>query len=313
MKKIMCLVLALALLCSLCACGSSGNSGNKDVQINANNLQNGGIVATDGTWVYYSNHGLYKMKLKNGEKQTIVSSDIYPDCLFCVNNKLYYHYYLGYYSFEDSTEEYFFYDPSSHTSERYFQTDGKKVYAKYDDHDEETGVFSAKLDDIDIENKTKISDIEPTELLLQGDYLYILGKDPDRNQGTWRIKTNGKNETPIFDYIPKFLVFSGDKIYYTNDDNRICSANLDGSDEMIVNDNYRVLNGLNVSDEYIFFISTLDSIYRMNKDGTDVVKLNDEESYKLTVLGDWIFYENQDDNNRIYKMSFDGSYNQPIY
>ena len=54
-------------------------------------------------------------------------------------------------------------------------------------------------------------------------------------------------------------------------------------------------------------------IHRVNKDGTNDIELNVESSENINVLGDWLFYTNCDQNYEIYKMSFDGEYNEPIY
>ena len=69
-----------------------------------------------------------------------------------------------------------------------------------------------------------------------------------------------------------------------------------------------------MSENYIFYIcSDTQTIYRMDKDGKNKVELNSDRSGSLNIIEDWIFYENQDHDYEIYKMSFDGTYNQPIY
>lgn len=286
----------------------------KEIQIAANNIQNGALVASDGTWVYYNDHGLCKMKLKNGAKQTVVSSDIHAEHMFCIGNSLYYYTFPGYNVLDGSTGKDLGF---SIFTENCIQSDGKKFYVTGSSNYEDSGVYSTNVGNT--KKGTKLSDIHPTRLLLQGDYLYIvsaftsINDTPNEDYGIWRIKTNGKNEMSIFDYCPSYLVFSGDKMYYTNEDRMICSANLDGSNEMVFEDAV-VSGGLNVSEEYIFFISSgSQTIYRMNKDGSGMTELNNDNSGSLNIIGEWIFYENRDYDYEIYKMSFDGSYNQPIY
>ncbi len=286
----------------------------EEIQTIANNAQNGALVASDGTWIYYNDSGLCKMKLENGTEQTVISSDIDAEHMFCIGGTLYYYNFSGYYSLDGSVGKDLGF---SAFTEDCIQSDGKNFYVTGLANYEDGGVYAAKVGNT--EKGTKLSDINPTSLLLQGDYLYVISHFssidhmPNENYGTWRIKTNGKDEMRIFDYCPKYLVFSGDKMYYTNEEKVICSANLDGSEETSFE--YAIVgDGLNVSDEYIFFISfDSQTIYRMDKDGGNLIELNSDRSGSLSVVDDWIFYENQDNNHDIYKMSFDGSYNQPIY
>lgn len=286
----------------------------EEIQMATNNVQNGALVASDGTWIYYNDSGLCKMKLKNGAKQTVVSSDIYAEHMFYIGGNLYYYTFPGYYALDGSSGEDLGF---SVFTENCIQSDGKKFYVTGFSNYEDGGVYSTNAGNT--KKGTKISDIHPTRLLLQGDYLYIMSgfgsinDMPNENYGTWRIKTNGKDEVSIFDYCPSYLVFSGDMMYYTNEDRMICSANLDGSNETVFEDAI-VNGGLNVSEDYIFFISSgSQTIYRMNKDGSGMMELNTDRSGSLNIVGEWIFYENQDYDYEIYKMSFDGSYNQPIY
>lgn len=286
----------------------------EEIQMAANNLQNGALVASDGTWIYYNDSGLCKMRLKDGSKQSAISSDIYAEHMFYIGNNLYYYSFPGYYALDGMGGEDLGF---SVFTENCIQSDGKKFYVTGSSNYEDGGVYSTKVGNT--EKGTKLSDIHPTRLLLQGDYLYVISgfssinNLPNENYGTWRIDTNGKNLISIFDYCPNYLVFSGDQIYYTNEDRIICSANLDGSNDTVF-DGTTANGGLNVSEDYIFYInSDTQTIYRMDKDGSNKMELNSDRSGSLNIIGNWIFYENQDYDYEIYKMSFDGSYNQPIY
>ena len=286
----------------------------EQIQTIANNSQNGAVVASDGTWIFYNDNGLCKMKLNDGTKQSVISRDINPQDMFYIGGNLYYYSFPGYYKLDGSDGKDLGF---SVFTENCIQSDGKMFYVTGSENYADGGVYAAKVGNT--EKGTKLSDIHPTRLLLQGDYLYIISgfgsinNETNENYGTWRIKTNGKDEMSIFEYCPDYLVFSGDKMYYTNEDKVVCSANLDGSDESILAD-IVVNGGLNVSDEYIFFINNeTQTISRMNKDGGELRELNNEQSASLNVVGDWIFYKNWDADYETYKMSFDGSYNQPVY
>lgn len=286
----------------------------EEIQAVANNVQNDSLVASDGKWIYYDDNGLCKMRLKDGSKQTVVSDDICAEHMFFIGDNLYYYSFPNYYMLDGETGKDL--DFSVFT-ENCLQFDGKNFYvtglSDYDDG----GVYSCKAGNTS--NGTKLSDIHPTRLLLQGDYLYVMSDfslindQPNDYYGTWRMNTNGKNTVSLFDFCPNYLVFSGNQIFYTNEDGIICSADLDGSNETVFEE--AVVNGgLNVSEQYIFFISAeTQTIWRMDKDGNNLVELNADSSGSLNIADEWIFYRNYDYSNEIYKMNFDGSYNQPIY
>lgn len=319
-KKMMRLIIPIAVIIVVAFVGikifsyiQSIPSG-EEIQMAANNVQNGALVASDGTWIYYNDSGLCKMRLKDGSGQSVVSSDIYAEHMFYIGNNLYYYSFPGYYVLDGTVGEDLGF---SVFTENCIQSDGKKFYVTGSSNYEDGGVYSTKVGNT--EKGTKLSDIHPTRLLLQGDYLYVvsgfssINDLPNENYGTWRMNLNGKDPISIFDYCPSYLVFSGDKMYYPNEDRAICSANLDGSDETVF-EGTAVSGGLNVSEDYIFYIDRdTQTIHRMDKDGGNKTELNSDRSGYLNIVGEWIFYENQDYDYEIYKMSFDGSYNQPIY
>ena len=285
-----------------------------EIQMASNNIQNDSLVASDGKWIYYNDSGLCKMRLKDGSKQSVISSDIDAEHMFYIGNNLYYYTFPGYYVLDGETGEDLGF---SVFTESCIQSDGSKFYVTGWSNYEDGGVYSCKVGST--EKGTKISDIHPTRLLLQGDYLYVISgfgsinDMPNENYGTWRMNKNGKDLISIFDYCPHYIVFSGDKMFYTNENDMLCSANLDGSNELVF-EGADVGNGLNVTDDYILYIaSDTHTIFRIDKDGGNKTELNVDWSDSLNVVSEWIFYENIDQNYEIYKMSFDGSYNQPIY
>lgn len=286
----------------------------KEIQAVANNVQNDSLVASDGKWIYYDDNGLCKMRLKDGSKQTVVSSDISAEHMFFIGNNLYYYSFPGYYMLKGETGKDLGF---SVFTENCIQFDGRNFYVTGMSNYDDGGVYSCKAGNT--EAGKKLSDIHPTRLLLQGDYLYVMSNYssinnlPNEYYGTWRINTNGKNAISLFDFCPNYLVFSGNQIFYTNEDRIVCSADLDGSNEMVF-EGAVVNGGLNVSDHYIFFISAeTKTIWRMDKDGNNLIELNNDSSGSLNIIDEWIFYENHDYDYEIYKMNFDGSYNQPIY
>ena len=54
----------------------------KQLELAVNNYQNGGIVTTDGKWLYYNDNGLCKVLLKDGSKKSSVSDEVTPEKMF---------------------------------------------------------------------------------------------------------------------------------------------------------------------------------------------------------------------------------------
>lgn len=299
----------------------------KEIQAASNNLQNDAPVASDGKWIYYNDNGLCKMRLKDGSRQTVISEEIHPEEMFYLGNNLYYYEFPGYYVLDGTAGKDLQFNVFSKDC---LQFDGKRFYVtgmgnfESNDPDENADevfdgydVYSTKPQKTTV--GTKIAEIDPTDLILQGDYLYIvsgyssIGDLPNSKYGMWRVAPNGKGLTQVFDYCPGHIVFSGEEMYYTNQNGAICSSDLDGSNETVF-DWTHVRGGLNVSEDYIFYIDyASDTIHRIDKDGSNDIKLNNDRSERLGIVGNWIFYVNKNYNDEIYKMSFDGSYNQPIY
>ena len=195
----------------------------KDIQIATNNMQNCAELASDGKWLYYNNSGLWKMRMEDEAKKTLISNDAYAEQMFCIGGKLYYYSKLRYHVFDgvDDKELDF-----CHFGKGCLQTDGKKIYASDEFSFEDGGVYLIKDDKVE----KKIANIHPTRLLLQGDYLYVVSRYnsinniPNEYYGTWRLTKDGSEMVQVFDYCPSYLIFDDDKIYFTDKNWTICRA-----------------------------------------------------------------------------------------
>lgn len=290
----------------------------QQLQYEVNNYQNGGIVTTDGTWLYYNDNGLCRVRLKDGTQQEVISNDIIPEKMFYAGDSIFYYKFPGIFKEKNGVETDLGFNIFA---EDCFQTDGKNYFVTgFGDSDAE-GVYSVKASNTS--KSKKISDIHPTKLLMYKDYLYVLsnfdyinGEEND-NYGTWRINKNGKNKIELMGFCPEYMVFSDDTIYFTDEEGILCSMNLDGSNQEKYDGTY-VDGGLNVTDNYVFYLSyNYDNdervIHRMDKDGGNDIELNQDDSSNICIAGDWIYYINISRDYDIYKMSFDGEYDESIY
>lgn len=287
----------------------------EEIRAAANNLQNGGIIASDGKWLYYNDSGLCKERLSDGKKQSVISGNIEPEEMFFVGDSLYYYTLSGYRKIHGKSNIGADLGYGVFT-EQCLQTDGKNYYVTGFGNYEDGGIYTAKVKNT--EKHSKISDIFPTCLLLNGDYLYAISGygtingEENRNYGTWRMDKDGKNQILLLNFCPRYMVFSDDTIYYTDEDNALCSMRLDGLEKRVYDETY-VGNGLNVSEDYVFYVNKdTGTIWRMNKDGSRKTELNQNRSEDINIAGTWLFYKNRDDEGKIYKMGIAGNSNRPL-
>ncbi|UNC91110.1 DUF5050 domain-containing protein [Candidatus Contubernalis alkaliaceticus] len=66
---------------------------------------------------------------------------------------------------------------------------------------------------------------------------------------------------------------------------------------------------INVVDDWIYYCNgdDGDKIYKIKTDGSSRTRLNNDSSYYINVVDDWIYYCNGDDGDKIYKIKTDGS------
>ena len=65
--------------------------------------------------------------------------------------------------------------------------------------------------------------------------------------------------------------------------------------------------------DWVYFSNYNDymRLYKIRTDGTDMQKLNDEKSYDISVMGEWIYYVNSEDRKH-YKIRTDGTERQSL-
>lgn len=81
----------------------------------------------------------------------------------------------------------------------------------------------------------------------------------------------------------------------------------DGTEKIKLNEDDS--SDIKVVDDWIYYVNSSDywTIYKMRTDGTERTKLNKDHSFLRNVEGDWIYYINNDDNGKLYKIRTDGS------
>ena len=64
-------------------------------------------------------------------------------------------------------------------------------------------------------------------------------------------------------------------------------------------------------DGWVYFSNYNDymRLYKIREDGTQMQKLNDEKSYDIDVIGEWVYYHNSEDG-KAYQIRTDGTERQ---
>jgi hypothetical protein len=129
--------------------------------------------------------------------------------------------------------------------------------------------------------KIKTDGTGETELVKDGGFNLVLHEgwlyysSSEHEHRLYRIKTNGKENTKLSNYMISSVNIAGDKLVYsTQDDHRLKVSGLDGS---------------------------------------DVKNLIEEKAGVVLVVGDWIYFSNTSLSGRLYKVKFDGTELQKAY
>ncbi|MDR3240506.1 MAG: DUF5050 domain-containing protein [Clostridiales bacterium] len=149
------------------------------------------------------------------------------------------------------------------------------------------------------ENENEIYD----ELVCEADGELFYCSQSDDATCLIRERADG-SRTVLADHVsPKFIQATGGVIYYTDgfDSYRIYRIKPGMRPEKLTEQSAAYLR---LFEDYLYFSNgeDWDSLYRLNLKTGWSEKLNDECSYELTIVGNNLFYTNDDDNARIYAM-----------
>lgn len=155
--------------------------------------------------------------------------------------------------------------------------------------------------------------IEQMEIVRAGfigqDNRYIYYTNYKDDGKLYRISQDGRDDTKILDEGGLFLGIENDWIYYTNGNYDGCmlfKVRTDGSQKELVSE--QNLYSASINGSYICFTNSSDTsdendelqLFRMKIDGTEITRLASGLK-KPVPVGNWIYYINPSDNDRIYR------------
>lgn len=129
----------------------------------------------------------------------------------------------------------------------------------------------------------------------------ISGNTPGNIKNDGIVATDGEWE----------YFWTGTTRFWDTNGGKLCKMKPDGSNfQILSNDNPCYIN---VAGDYIYYIKQpeptnyIGNIYRINKNGKDKKELYNGKCSAMTVVGDWIYFINLSDGNKIFKIKTDGS------
>lgn len=252
------------------------------------------LINITGNWIYYINGSdgdkLYRMNINGSDRKSINNED---------------------FQYINIVEDWIYYSSKS---------DNDKLYKMR----------------IDGTQKQKLNDEASYSINVNRDCIYYL----DDNDNLYRISTGGYNKQIIIDEPVKNINVVGDWVYYVNkNDNKLYMIRTYGTQKLEVgaaNNNEVSTNSVpntntkskveirgnttgNIScfgssamlGDYIY-ISYGSSLFKISKDGKSKEVLSDDEASSINVIGDWIYYSNWDDYEKLYRIKTDGTGRQKL-
>ncbi|WP_432664426.1 DUF5050 domain-containing protein [Wukongibacter baidiensis] len=248
--------------------------GTKKTKITNDNLPIGFMI--DGDWIYYTNHGergrKYKIKV-DGSNRSIIKNE--PIFSLSVNKG--WIYFVKGDSDRDGTIHKMKADGSN---EKKLGNDlvptiginGIQIiddWIYYINKSDNGNLYRMKIDGSD---RTKITDRFVSGMIIIDDWIYYYQKEADDfDFNTYKIRTNGKDETKIDDYkwleLLRSKIYNGCVYYKKYSDGNLYKMKTDGTEEtMILNDS---INAFSIVDDWIYYsLSNESNVYRIKIDGT---------------------------------------------
>jgi len=138
----------------------------------------------------------------------------------------------------------------------------------------------------------------------QGDWIYYTN-----GQALHKRRTDGSEKTLLTGYCNSYINVVGEWVYFST--GYLSRIRTDGTGESRLTDmnNDQYINGqyITVVSDWIYYRNENDnySIYKIRTDGSENTKLNDESIHYINVEDGWIYYTNTNDGC-IYRIRTDG-------
>lgn len=312
----------------------------------AGNIANVGLAAIQGEWIYYINdkdgYSIYKIRT-DGSGRTKINDDN-SRYINVVGSWIYYTNYEGL-GFQKSGSDYIMPvtgipDQGGTYNIYRIRTDGSgrerlnndnsrflnvlDGWIYYNNQSDNGSLYRIRIDGSD---RAKLNSGESLYINPVDSWIYYMkwGTECD----IYRIRLDGSNENLVLaqnttmpggvrlNIVPWFLNVDKGWLFFSEMSAGRWIHKVNADDFQLGDrfDDSRDSYYLNLHENWIYYINDEDGgkIYRIRTDGSGKVKVNNEKSWLVNVAGDWIYYSNRDENDRFYRIRTDGSGKEPVY
>jgi len=293
------------------------------------NIVNGGLVASDGDFIYFSNQGYLRggyLSVMNydGSNIQVLTEDL-PYYMNVVDDYIYYiDVGSGHDVVDDFSNYMMLYRIRTDGSDRQRLGDNAKdvhvvdgwiYYISYSDFRK---IYTMRLDGSE---RRKLCDDMVMNINVVDDFIYYINESS--SDFIYRIRTDGTDRQRVIDISTTFINVVGDTVYfnYAEDDMRLYSVKADGTELTKINTHWT--QWFNVHEDRIFYVSgnRLDPIgrlYSIDKDGNNH-RLVNEKTRDIYIIGDRVFFNIATENTEtwltrfdLHSINFDGSDLRPV-
>ena len=280
-----------------------------------------GRVAQQGNWVYYSDskngYALYKMKTDGSNKQkladgVVLGINVLGEWVYyCDTN--YYSSDVGLYKIRiDGTKK-----TKLNEKINYFVhvADGW-IYTSNPFGDGR--IYKCKLDGTET---TVVCKDKCKDILVSGKWIYYNTRE---STTVYKIRTDGTNKTTVDKITSHELGLFGDTLIST-ESHTYFKINTNGSGFTKIY-KYNVQKSyINVYNGWVYFLEfdftgdkDTSAFYKMKYDGSQKTKILDltyenHANFYICVVGDWLYFPNDDDNDYMYRIRTNGKDLQKVY
>ncbi|WP_152668120.1 DUF5050 domain-containing protein [Clostridium cylindrosporum] len=263
------------------------------------NILNGGIVAKQGDYIYYSNQtsgGVLCRAKIDGSEAIQLSADNSMD-INVVGEWIYY----------TNANDGYLYKIKADGSGRTRIGEGFASFVNvvgdsiYYINPQNINIYKMKTDG---SNSTSLSSDLTEGYSIDGGMIYYIKMEGDQKR-LYRMDLNGNDKVKISEDYARGVNVSGEFVYYINqgDNNRIYKVKKDGSSRQSVSD-IRALE-INVVGNKIYYINSDDyKVYEVNSDGSGNRMVSSTgEASALNIAGDVAYFRGGNQNPILYKMN----------
>jgi len=273
--------------------GSSGNTVNE------------GKVVVDGDTIYYSEPRdggcLYSMDMEGNNKKKLTESEV--SFINVLEDRILYC---------DISNNYYCCSVPKNGGEPkvviplmsmdYIIFDNHIYFANWAD---QCKIYRANMDG---EEVTKICDVGGEDLFQYGPWLYFSARDSESH--IYRVRLDGEETRQINSDSSMLPNVHNGIVYFINwaDNGTLYSINPNNPNETYKRVYEKRVAHLNINGGDLYFTdwTTGGKPHRMELESGEVKKLGEDRAGSLVVAGDWLYYQNGDDGNRVYRVKTTG-------